>query len=290
VRLVRFRLRSDSQAPSNGALSWRVPGVLVQRKWFRGVGNCFTSTPAASIDARSEGRFSGLIFLVELRTDADFYVVAAPEECHRRPSFAELNAGNSAVSCRQAWDSAHMSSRTRQKGTSAAHRPYGPAAHRLSGLMCRLHHQTDHLADMDRRLVELRAFDGDAVIGLASDLQRSDQAWVRSITLTVAIDQDHPAASVSAVPPCSEVAGWPVDDDRLGGRWRGRLRRGGPRCRNSATLSSVWKNQMLPRRLTQDEQTKDRSRLSAAMRIARRVEVGTRPQPPGATTTRDFPN
>jgi hypothetical protein len=63
--------------------------MFVQRKWFRGVGNYFTSAPAASIDARSDGRFSGLILLVEFRTDADFYVVATLEECHGSPSFAD---------------------------------------------------------------------------------------------------------------------------------------------------------------------------------------------------------
>jgi hypothetical protein len=61
--------------------------MFVQRKWLGGVGNCFTSAPAASIDARSDGRFSGFIFLVELRTDADFYVIAAPKERHGIPSF-----------------------------------------------------------------------------------------------------------------------------------------------------------------------------------------------------------
>jgi hypothetical protein len=53
-------------------------------------------------------RFSGLVLLVELRTDADFYVIAALEECHGSPSFAELDAGNSAVFCRKTWDSAQM--------------------------------------------------------------------------------------------------------------------------------------------------------------------------------------
>ena len=71
VRLVRSLLRGDSQSPSNCTLSRRVPGVLVQRKWFGGVGNCFTSAPAASIGASSDGRFSGLVLLVELRTEAD---------------------------------------------------------------------------------------------------------------------------------------------------------------------------------------------------------------------------
>ena len=88
---MRVLLRSDSQSPANCTLSRRVPGVFVQRKWFGGVGNCFTSAPAASIDARSDGRFSGLIFPVELRTDADFYVVATLKECHGSPSF-ELTA------------------------------------------------------------------------------------------------------------------------------------------------------------------------------------------------------
>ena len=60
-----------------------------QRKWFRGVGNCFTSAPAASIDASADGHFTRLVLLVELRTDADFYVVATLEECHGSPSFAD---------------------------------------------------------------------------------------------------------------------------------------------------------------------------------------------------------
>ena len=82
VRLVRFLLRGDSQSPSNRALRRRVPGVFVQRKRSRGIGNGFTSAAAASIDARPEGRLSGLILPVELRTDADFHVVATLEECH----------------------------------------------------------------------------------------------------------------------------------------------------------------------------------------------------------------
>ncbi len=85
MRSVRFLLRGDSQSPSNCTLSRRVPGVFVQRKWFRGVGNCFTSAPAASIDASSEGRFSGLVLPVEFRTNADFYVIATLEECHGSP-------------------------------------------------------------------------------------------------------------------------------------------------------------------------------------------------------------
>jgi hypothetical protein len=66
-----------------------VPGVFVQRKWFGGVGNDLASAPTAPIDASSEGRFAGLVLLVELRTDADFYVVATLEECHGSPSFAD---------------------------------------------------------------------------------------------------------------------------------------------------------------------------------------------------------
>jgi hypothetical protein len=53
-------------------------------------------------------RFAGPVFLVELRTDADFYVIAAPEECHGSLSFAEFSASNSAVSCGKTWDFAQM--------------------------------------------------------------------------------------------------------------------------------------------------------------------------------------
>ena len=86
---MRFLLRSDSQPPSNYALSRRVPGVFVQRKWPGGVGNDFTAAPAASIDTRPDGRFSGPILLVEFRTDADFHVVATLEECHGSPLFVD---------------------------------------------------------------------------------------------------------------------------------------------------------------------------------------------------------
>ena len=82
-----FLLRGDSQPPSNRPLSGQVPGVFVHRKRLGGIGDGFTTTPAASIDAGSAGRVSGLILLVELRTDADFYVVATLEECHESPSF-----------------------------------------------------------------------------------------------------------------------------------------------------------------------------------------------------------
>jgi hypothetical protein len=36
-----------------------------------------------------EGRFVGLVLLVELRADADFDVVAAPEQRHQSSSFAD---------------------------------------------------------------------------------------------------------------------------------------------------------------------------------------------------------
>ena len=133
MRSVRFLLRSDSQSPSNCTLSRRVLGVFVQRKWSGGVGNYFTSAPAASIDAGPDRRFSGLVLLVELRTDADFYVVATLEERHGSPSVVDelknfatrsgwktsaltvgrgsprrSQPGGSAVACRQRWDSAQM--------------------------------------------------------------------------------------------------------------------------------------------------------------------------------------
>ena len=131
MRLVRFLLRGDSQSPSNVTLSRRVRGVFVQGKWPGGVGNDFTAAPAASIDTRPDGRFSGPILLVEFRTDADFHVVATLEECHGSPLFVDdlearcrrwlenigprpsdagrqggLNAGHRAVSCKRTWDSA----------------------------------------------------------------------------------------------------------------------------------------------------------------------------------------
>jgi hypothetical protein len=84
---VRFLLRRDGQPPSNCPLSRRVPGVVLQRKRFGGLGNDFASASAASIDAWMVRCFSGLVLFVELRTAADFYVIAAPEERHRSPSF-----------------------------------------------------------------------------------------------------------------------------------------------------------------------------------------------------------
>jgi len=88
ARRVGFLLRGDGKSPANWPLSRRVPGVVLRRKRFEGLGNDFASAPMASIDARMGGRFSGRILLVELRTEADFYVVAAPKDRHGSPSFA----------------------------------------------------------------------------------------------------------------------------------------------------------------------------------------------------------
>ena len=82
-----FFLCGDGQSPANSPLSRRVPGVVLQRKRLRGLGNDFASTSAASIDAGMVRCFSGLVLLVELRTDADFYVIAAPKDRHGSPSF-----------------------------------------------------------------------------------------------------------------------------------------------------------------------------------------------------------
>jgi hypothetical protein len=90
ARSVGFGPRGDSKSPANYPLSRRVPGVFVQRERSGGLGNDFTSASPASIDAGMERRLSGPVFLVELRTDADFYVIAAPEECHGSLSFADL--------------------------------------------------------------------------------------------------------------------------------------------------------------------------------------------------------
>jgi hypothetical protein len=57
--------------------------VFVQRKRFRRVGNCFAATPGASIDARPDGRSSGLTLLVECRSDADVYVSGKPTNRRR---------------------------------------------------------------------------------------------------------------------------------------------------------------------------------------------------------------
>jgi hypothetical protein len=62
--------------------------VLRQRERLGGLGNDFTSASSASIDAGMDRRFSGLVLLIELGTDADFYVMAPPEECHGSLSFA----------------------------------------------------------------------------------------------------------------------------------------------------------------------------------------------------------
>jgi hypothetical protein len=87
-RLVEAVLRGDSQSPSNDPLSRCVPGVFLERERFAGLGNDFTPASPASIDAGMDRRFSGLVLLVELGTDADFYVMAPPEECHGSLSFA----------------------------------------------------------------------------------------------------------------------------------------------------------------------------------------------------------
>jgi hypothetical protein len=90
-----------------------------------------------------------------------------------------------------------------------------------------MYHKTNHLADMDRGFIESSAFDRDAIIALATDPHWSDEARVRSIALTVAVDQGHAAAAVRAQqPPCCEVTGRSVEHDRPGGRRRGRLGRG----------------------------------------------------------------
>jgi hypothetical protein len=62
--------------------------VFLERERFAGLGNDFTPASPASIDAGMDRRFSGLVLLVELGTDADFYVMAPPEECHGSLSFA----------------------------------------------------------------------------------------------------------------------------------------------------------------------------------------------------------
>ena len=98
---------------------------------------------------------------------------------------------------------------------------------RLERSMRRLQQKTNHLAHMNCRLGKLRTFDRDAVIALATDRHRSDQTRVRSMALTVAVDQGQPAAAFCAVPPpCREVAGWSVDDNWRGSGLRNRLGRG----------------------------------------------------------------
>jgi hypothetical protein len=54
--------------------------MFLERERFAGLGNDFTPASPASIDAGMDRRFSGLVLLVKLRTDADFYVMAPPEE------------------------------------------------------------------------------------------------------------------------------------------------------------------------------------------------------------------
>jgi hypothetical protein len=62
--------------------------VFLERERLAGLGNDFTPASPASIDAGMDWRFSGLVLLIELGTDADFYVMAPPEECHCSLSFA----------------------------------------------------------------------------------------------------------------------------------------------------------------------------------------------------------
>jgi hypothetical protein len=62
-------------------------GMVLKRQRLKRFGNDFASASLASINPGMARRFSGSIFLVELRTDADFYVIAAPKERHGRPSF-----------------------------------------------------------------------------------------------------------------------------------------------------------------------------------------------------------
>jgi len=66
-----------------------MPGVFLRRERLIGLGHDLTSTSPASIDARMEGCFVRLVLLVELRTDTDFYVIAAPEQRHESSSFAD---------------------------------------------------------------------------------------------------------------------------------------------------------------------------------------------------------
>src|SRR5258708_5205663 len=104
ARSVWFLLRGNSQPPSNCPLSRRMLGVFLQRKRLEGVGNDFGPASLAPIDAGMPRCFSGPILLVELRTDADFDVVAAPKQCHESPSFDDFGASVSAVPCKQMWD------------------------------------------------------------------------------------------------------------------------------------------------------------------------------------------
>jgi hypothetical protein len=63
--------------------------VFFRRERFIGLGHDLASASPASIDARMAGRFVGPVLPVEFRTDADFYVIAAPEQRHESSSFAD---------------------------------------------------------------------------------------------------------------------------------------------------------------------------------------------------------
>jgi hypothetical protein len=63
--------------------------VFLRRERFVGLGNDLAATSPASIDARVDWQFPGPILLVELRTAADFHVIAAPEQRHDPFSFAD---------------------------------------------------------------------------------------------------------------------------------------------------------------------------------------------------------
>ena len=137
-RLMGGWLRGDSQSPSNCPLGRRVLGMLLQRERFKRLGNDFATASPASIDARMAGCFSGLVLLVERRTGADFYVIAAPKECHGPPSFDEFGTCHSAVSCRQAWDFAQMACdlcRRRPAGARFARRGPSDDGHGDRGLV-----------------------------------------------------------------------------------------------------------------------------------------------------------
>jgi hypothetical protein len=62
--------------------------MFLRRERFVGLGDDLTSAAPASIDARMEGYFVRLVLLVELRTDTDFHVIAAPEQRHDSSSYA----------------------------------------------------------------------------------------------------------------------------------------------------------------------------------------------------------
>jgi hypothetical protein len=60
--------------------------MFLGRERLIGLGNDLTSASAASIDARMDRHFFGPVFSVEFRTDADFHIIAAPEQRHESSS------------------------------------------------------------------------------------------------------------------------------------------------------------------------------------------------------------